>query len=612
MDFRFDDILPYLASAYRRGVLVPFIGSGMSVPACTGWKAFVLQLAGAAGMDVPSGIQNGKRKKLESAELYRLADRAVRGLSTLSASARANAYRQALITSGKKPGTCDIPEQTRTLARRHWPLVLSTNYDDLYAVSRWRQSSGGETTKAEAPDVLGRGVEDCHTVVRSLDRPTRPILWALQGFLGGQAAPHDFLVADPKRRRELASQVVAGHQQYQNVINSQVHFRRAFAEVFHRRSLLFLGSGILEDYFVNLFGEISHHYGPSPHPHFALFPSLAKKTLDTQFLRTRLGITPVFYEDYSVLPRLLDQLANCLSGSGVQPLPGAPAQPVAWMPDELGFSLSNGSRPPFGTARKFRLRYAPLAVPAKDGTECVIVSVGRAKTNHPLEGSQSRALLREAGLKSPANGRGWKGLDKAPSLVFRFGKEPIFGVAARMRSTTGRTADHRDLGIISDAVYAALRAASKAGFRQVHLGPVASGRYRLWHPFHPFVQTLTGVRRFFSNHPDTSIEALELHVMHPAVWSPVLAGRIPVAELLSSNLAKIWVDIRDPEGSSEILSIIAKGSTKLGELKKLCGLVPDRWAADILPRPSRLPPPVTNPDDLLVAPTSLVVFTPRA
>ncbi|HYH94706.1 SIR2 family protein [Hyalangium sp.] len=611
MDFRFDDILPYLASAYRRGVLVPFIGSGMSVPTCTGWKAFILRLADEAGIAVSANLKNGQRKTLDSAELYRLADRAVRGLGTLSATARANAYRRALIPSGKAPGSCDIPEQTRTLARRHWPLVLSTNYDDLYPVSRWRQSSGGETAAAEAPEVLGRDVEDCHKVVRSLDRPSRPILWALQGFLGGQAALQDKLVSDRRRRLVLEGQVVAGHQQYQNVINSQIHFRRAFAEVFHRRSLLFLGSGILEDYFVNLFGEISHHYGPSPHPHFALFPRMAKKTLDSQFLRTRLGITPVFYDDYGVLPELLDRLANCLSGSGDPPHAGAPATPVAWMHDELGFSLSNGSRPPFGSARKVRLRYAPLPVPARDGSECAIVSVGRTVSNRPLEGGQARTLLAEMGLKVGARGRGWKALDKAPSLVFRFGDEPLFGIAARLRNTTGRTADHRDLGIISESVGAALRAASRAGFRRVHLGPVASGRYRLWHPFHPFVQTLTGVREFFASNPDTRIDTLELHVMHPAVWSPVLAGRIPVAELLSSNVTKIWVDIRDPEGRSEILGVITRGSTKLGDIKKLCGLVPDRWSADILPRPSRLPPAVQNPDDLLVAPTSLVVFTPR-
>jgi len=172
--------------------------------------------------------------------------------------------------------------------------------------------------------------------------------------------------------------------------------------------------------------------------------------------------------------------------------------------------------------------------------------------------------------------------------------------------------DHRDLGIIADAVSAALLAASQAGFRRVHLGPVASGKYRLWHPFHPFVQTLTGVREFLARHPDTGIETFELHVMSPAVWSPVLAGRIPVAEILSSDVTKIWVDIRDPEGASEILAVIARGPTRLADIKRLCGLAPDRWLADILPRPRQLATAGKDSDEMLVSPTSMVVFTPRA
>ena len=118
--------------------------------------------------------------------------------------------------------------------------------------------------------MLGRRLEDCYQVLRSLDEPSPPILWVLQGFLGGQTSQSDKIISDGKRRRELTNQLVVGHQQYQRVINAEEHFRRAFAEVFRRRSLLFLGSGLLEDYLVNLFGEIIHYHGPGPHPHFAL------------------------------------------------------------------------------------------------------------------------------------------------------------------------------------------------------------------------------------------------------------------------------------------------------------------------------------------------------
>ncbi|XXY49396.1 SIR2 family protein [Sorangium sp. So ce269] len=646
MEIRFDDILPYLASAYRRGVLAPFIGSGMSRPACTGWLDLLRGLAGAAAVDVPEHLREaGPDARLDTSELYRLADKAVLGLASLDAEERADAYRKALSQGGKPAGACDVPAQTAALARCYWPLVLTTNYDDLYVVSRMRQSRAGEMAgvrrtgapsrearrdETDVPEVLGRSVEDCHKVLRSLESPTRPILWALQGFLGGQAARLDVLdealVLDARRRGELAGQVVAGYQQYQHAVNAQPHFRRAFAEVLSRRSLLFLGSGILEDYLINLFGEIAHHYGPGPHPHFALFSSDRRETLDVRFLQTRLGIAPVFYKDYSELPELIGRLTDAVwerrAPSVVAEAPsGAVKAPLAWMPDELGFSLSEGAACPPGGARRLRLRYAPLSVPgAGDGRACVVVSVGRTPAdNRPLLGTQASGFLdmaRQAGLVADTAPGGWRPLDGAPSYAFRFGDAPIFGVAARDRRPEPPRAagddgpeDSRDLGIIAEAVCATLRAVDAAGFRRVHIGPVASGKHRLWHPLHPFVQTLAGLREFFREHPDAGIEHLELHVLSPAIWFPVVAGKVPVGEMLSSGMMKIWVDIRDAGGSSEIFAVTACGPTRVGDIKELCGLAPARWSTEILPRPSKVEP--SSADDLLVAPTSIVVFSPR-
>ncbi|XYI03014.1 SIR2 family protein [Sorangium sp. So ce1128] len=662
MEIRFDDILPYLASAYRRGVLAPFIGSGMSRPACTSWLDLLRGLADAAGVDVPEHLREvGPEARLDTSELYRLADKAVLGLASLDAEERADAYRKALSQGGKPAGACDVPAQTAALARCYWPLVLTTNYDDLYVVSRMRQSHAGEMAgvsrtgtpsrearrdETDVPEVLGRSVEDCHKVLRSLESPTRPILWALQGFLGGQAARLDVLdeelVLDARRRAELAGQVVAGYQQYQHAVNAQPHFRRAFAEVLSRRSLLFLGSGILEDYLINLFGEIAHHYGPGPHPHFALFSADRRETLDVRFLQTRLGIAPVFYKDYSELPELIGRLTDAVwerrapapsggatvpSGaveapSGAVEAPsGAAEAPVAWMPDELGFSLSEGVACPPGGARRLRLRYAPLSVPAAgDGRACVVVSVGRTPSdNRAILGTQAKGFLdmaREAGLVADAVPGGWRPLDDAPSYAFRLGDAPIFAVAARDRRPEPPRAagddgpeDSRDLGVISEAVCATLRAVDAAGFRRVHIGPVASGKHRLWHPLHPFVQTLAGFREFFRERPDAGIEHLELHVLSPAIWFPVVAGKVPVVEMLSSGMMKIWVDIRDAGGSSEIFAVTACAPTRVGEIKALCGLAPARWNTEILPRPSKVEP--SSADDLLVTPTSIVVFSPR-
>jgi SIR2-like domain len=182
--------------------------------------------------------------------------------------------------------------------------VLATNYDDFY----W-----SATASTARPNVYGRGLEDCHRVLRSLDEATPPILWTLQGFLGGQAEKHEAIIKDTIRRRELVNQLVVGHQQYQRAINSENHFRRAFAEVFRRRSLLFLGSGLLEDYLVNLFSEIIHHHGPGPYPHFALINVKERERFDSSFLQTRLGIVPVFYKDHNDIPNYLNELSTLVN-----------------------------------------------------------------------------------------------------------------------------------------------------------------------------------------------------------------------------------------------------------------------------------------------------------
>ncbi|WP_342375214.1 SIR2 family protein [Myxococcus stipitatus] len=651
---RFDDVLPYLASAYRSSKLVPFIGSGMSLGACTGWQAFVEALVDASGVPHAKAPDGGG---MESAAMYRLADKAVLGLSALPLGKRIETYRAALNVGGKAPGQCKVPAQTEALAQCYWPLVLSTNYDDLYIASRMQQSdpatmtatarqgssargTENEIAETDIPEVLGRSVEDCHKVIRSLDSPSRPLLWALQGFLGGQAKKLTSLyrssVLDKPRHLALASQVVVGHQQYQHAINAQPHFRRSFAEVFSRRSLLFLGSGILEEYLVNLFGEIAHHHGPGPHPHFALFCKESfgtkKEPPDRRFFQTRLGITPVLFDTYAELPDLLNRLAEAVGKRPRHTRPGT-THPISWMPDELGFSLVDGLHKPSPTVgpkrggaakvpRKLRLRYASLPVPtAKE--ECVIISTGRrARLKRPIHGRQAKDLLaraRDAGLIKSTSTAPWEAFrdGSTPPLAFRFGRAPIFAVAARIDPPPSRLhpddpEDSRDLGIIQGAVSEALLMADQAGFTQVHLGPVASGQYRLWTPLHPFIQTLAGVRHFFTQHPDSRIQQVELYVFSPGVWFPVVAGKIPVGEILSSSVMKVWVDVRSAEGDSELFAVTVGGTAApvtVKTLKELCGLPLDRMDTEILPRAGKVVP--SRDDDRLVTPASIVVFSPR-
>ena len=199
--------------------------------------------------------------------------------------------------------------------------------------------------------------------MRSLDILQQPIVWHVQGHVPGTADAMD---------SEILDQVVLGHQEYQQAINADPAFRRAFAEVFRRRSLLFLGSGLAESYMVNLISEVLFNFGPSPHPHYALLTREEVERADPDFLAVRLGIMPVVYgEAYAGLPAAISRLVAepALQSLRSASKEGRPASGLR----SLTFSLEHvdGGKP-----LEIQLVHGPLPTRplAEDG--CVVLSVG--------------------------------------------------------------------------------------------------------------------------------------------------------------------------------------------------------------------------------------------
>ncbi|HEX5734158.1 MAG TPA: SIR2 family protein [Blastocatellia bacterium] len=603
-DLGFQDILPHIATLYRRSLLVPFIGSGMSFPACTSWKKFLEKLALEAGVAEVSKKLSANEQQVESSVLARLADETVSALRPMPYEARSRKYRNALLACDPAQAV-DPPAQSKALAECYWPLVLTTNYDDLY----WSAAS----EKWDSPLVLGRRLEDCYQVLRSLDEPKSPVLWALQGFLGGQSQEEpDTIIIDAKRRRELIDQLVVGHQQYQRVINAEEHFRRAFAEVFRRRSLLFLGSGLLEDYLVNLFGEIIHYHGPGPHPHFALLSKKEAGRFDPWFLQNRLGIVPVFYEDHKLLPSYLSELARFTSYQAG----GRPAG-RAINHDEIGFTLDLAGEGLSPATVKIKLSISCLPNLLAE-RECVVVSAGRKGRNRPTPGEGAEKLFEETELKTTYAPKSWEALDPAPSYVFRYKDEgewsSFFATAARRREkqkeTKEKNYDPRDLGVIPEAIQATLNFIDAAGFQVVHIGPIASGRHRPWHPIHPFAQVIRGVRSFISRSSVSNIKSIELHVEDPSVWYPVMAGKMPIAELLSSDLATHKVELTGTDGNTEVFTVTLGEPPTLEELLERCRVDKSQWQVEIFPPPMGEKHPEAPQGEMIIAPTMTVALKP--
>ena len=213
MTISFDEALPRLTIAYHDGVLVPFIGSGMSLRKCVTWKEMLAKLTD----------QLGPRPDHGDPDPYLQADLLVANIEPQPVEDRATVVRKAIY--GCQPTGKNAP-QSDALAKTYWPLVISTNYDDVYRRS---------VVNGSKPEVLGRSRADCHRVLASLDACLDPVLWAIQGYVGGPCGFDDCVPEE--RRRELVDDLVLGHAQYQRAIHDSAHFRRAFAEVYRRRSL---------------------------------------------------------------------------------------------------------------------------------------------------------------------------------------------------------------------------------------------------------------------------------------------------------------------------------------------------------------------------------------
>jgi hypothetical protein len=79
----FDEILPRLVAAYECGRLVPFIGSGMSMPAAVSWGDLVSNLEKTANIGSAVNVDRCKERE----DYIRRANAAVRTLKSLASNA---------------------------------------------------------------------------------------------------------------------------------------------------------------------------------------------------------------------------------------------------------------------------------------------------------------------------------------------------------------------------------------------------------------------------------------------------------------------------------------------------------------------------------------------
>ena len=593
-----------LAACYRQGRLAPFLGAGMSVPTCPGWAGFVDGLE-----EKVFGLPLAADRGTDPESLIRRANAAVRQTRLFGQPTLYDAVQSSLGLTGRE----DVPAQTVALAKLFWPLVLTSNYDDLF----FRAWNSEHKASGSSMQVLGRGAADCRDVLTSLHSSRAPILWALQGYIGeslgsrvrqlrrqsaikfkrgpvqgtnplsNAGAAHAKQSGDT-RRQQLREQLVVGHEEYRRVSYTEPQFRRAFAEVFRARSLLFVGSSLADQYLLNLFGETLEIFGANPYSHYAL---VLKGTTDPEFLRSRLNTFVYEYDSHGELPDILRDLKTAVDSSA----------PFArnWT---YSLPRSTGSAP--GEAADLHIVRGQMGKPA--ARECLALGVS-VDTEGAVEVSGAeRRVLDLFGCAQALSKCKWpKG-----SLVLRVDGAPLFLFCF---ATQGGDQDVRQY---SRAITAVLSAVDLNEFDLVRTRlplPDSDEKKSWWRALlgglmqyfqRDFLQRywlMESIRAFgtWRRRPgDAGGPRLAVHLSDPGILFDMSTGRIDPIELLLCDDLNFTVEVTDEDDALVLReSFQCEGVTSLrnlaGQLRLVrtlnAGAAPEQWLVEVDPSPTGLP-----------------------
>ena len=567
-------MLPRLVTAYDRGILVPFLGAGMSVNLCPDWQALIEALEqGRTGAELGVRLPSN-----DPAALIRRANEAIRLLAMDSSSARITRVREALYSRlelNRDPSHWGHQvAQTTALAKLWWPLVVSTNYDDLFArayhASRARdaeaawsvsgtsvheQPTASSALYADHLQVLGRSRVHCADVLNALTMTVPSVLWAIHGYLARESSPELALL-----EREL----VVGHDEYRRLAHADPYYRRTFAEVWRRRSLFFLGSSIGDPYLLDLFSEIQEIHGTNPQPHFALVGP--GSGVDVELLRTRFNILVVELETFDELPTRLNELAARIRA----PRPRA---------SHWRFRLGDSSLAVDDA--DLEILHGPIPVHALRSDEGVLVSggyMGPEATSASLYFSPAIANLIRQLVRHDPHPESWRSEFEPQGDVFVLPGTRVCAIRPWRDTTT------RNLTLMPRQLHAAFDWASREGVHHLRMTLVGAGATRHFPAAVPLAIIVRAFRTWRRENPSLALH-VSVHVLDEAALFELRSERLDVPELLNAEDLRLWLRIESP-GLDHVLPeplIIAEGTTMRELADGLRLPAPDQWRATISP-----------------------------
>lgn len=549
----YEDGIDRLRAGYNRGLLVPFIGSGLSRPRLPSWSELVQTLA------VKAGLEDLKLPKRPTEQQLIVASEQIVWSCHTQGLSLDEAIRETF--SSPERLRSPVPAATVALASVWWPLVLTTNYDTLFREAfDERHHRAKHDGNVLAP--VGRSPEDCHTVLASLSSPTRPLLWTLQGFLGLSL-----------NRNNLANEIVLGYDQYRRASFENPGFRAAFNEVYRNRSLLFAGTGLSEEYFRSLFGESIVRLGTNQHAHCALVNVRDLDRAAPWFMHTRMNIIVLTYKDkagdrpYSGFAPCLEAIAKALNES-----------------PRGGWRYATRAAKGRESTAPVTVEIEPTALPVAPGDKhWVVGSSGRRPTGElRISGDVPDAL------------RGTTVAVEGHDDLRQVHGRPVLLAVAREPGLPGADL-HRDLRRVAEVSVSALQAATRAGATTVSLMLLSASVYKgRWPRVYSLVEMLRGIRRFAEKRRKGSTTPLRVIIHDTAaarhrdadrsVWHAIESRRLDPSELLLCKDLRFYVDV-EMDASSTRSTMYLDEDKSLAQLALYLQLK-GAWKVALSPNPT--------------------------
>lgn len=572
----FAEAIPRLVATYHKGKLVPFTGAGLSAPSIPTWSAFLKNLSICAG----ENSKFNKETSYTAQELIQFSEEIVTELTRRSRQEFIRCVKQSI---GYSPGSRPlVTPQCKSLARIYWPLILSTNYDTLF-LDALRENQKFNLSQLE---VFGRNASDCHSVLATLQTNIKSAYWAIQGFFGEEF-----------NKGYLENEIVVGYRQYRNATYNNPTFRSVFAEIFRNYSLFFIGTGLSEDYFKGLFGEVIEKFGGNPYTHCALFNEKDIDSVDHHFLHTKFNITAVYYSDddkekFSGLPRALDSLREAINEENQK----------FW---KISFATKSFSKSEIGE-NKNNLEIVAGQMPERNNNECYVFSAG---WNNQVLFSHIGINYTEKHYHPYGKFSSSKFESTNHPHVYCYDKSNIYAAIARNLSGATSSRDARDLRLVLIAIEQTLLVTNEK-YDVVNVMIIAAGSGKPFPAVYSFIQMLRGYKRFVEK--NTLKATVRFHIVDPSVISFFRTKPFEIEELLNCDDVRINIEIRDEE-EIERYQLYVEITKTMNVLSKFYAINPENWSVTIYPTPY-LNHIVKSDDeitleDLGLIPDSLVIYT---